>query len=1265
MANYFKAFMVLTVAIGMIAGAGASGWINQDNQVVHVTSSHWDAIDIDVNIDGMQTREVTTKGGIFMQLNVVGDAWKGEVGSPRLPVIRKMVEIPYGAEVNLNYTIDELQTLDLGSVQVIPVQPPIPKIQGAMENAMFRIDSELYGRDEFISQPDVRIQDIDFMRGHRIVVLEISPVAYNPGENLLQFAGSISIRLELSNSDRELTQRMDYRYYSTPFEVFFQDNVLNYGAYRSRDYTFPPVTPIGYLILNVADYSTAIAPFVEWKTMQGYDVTIEVVPAGATTTSVKAIIQNAYNTWPNPPAYVLLNGDTNTLPAYTGENSGSADDNQYTELEGTGYYTPDIMIGRFPIRSVTDLENILAKDLQWDQTTMPDTGYMKDSVFLASSDHASMLEATHEWCFNNHILPYDPANIYHSVYERLGGGTSDFASNVNAGRGFVCYSGHGYGDGTGTASVHFVHSNVSALTNVDKYGHVMVFACGTNLHDQTISFGERWLLEANKGSVSYWGTSDSSYWDEDDYQQREIFRIQHEDHYYTLSSMYLAGLIEVYMQGGASAYYFDIYNLMGDPSTIFHGRIPMDPVIDALQNTTPNPQTFNVNVSDDSGPVKYALVAINMNGDLLGSAFTDAAGDAAIYIEPTEPGTASIVVTGRNLMKTEQSLMVMAAGCGFVTLDSALTNCDDLLGITLWDADLNVNPGVADTASVQIYSDSEPSPETVVLTESGPNTSEFVGTIMTSDSNSGLGYLLVSDGDIVTVHYHDANCEGSPADVYDYADVDCVGPVISNVTIEEISTNFFTVTWMTDEPTDTVLVWGDTTPPANTESIAELVTYHAVTIEGLDDCTMYYFMVSGTDVGGNTATDDNYGSYYTAITYELVVFLDANMNTNPGWTYQGQWAWGVPAGSSGDPSSGHTGSNVVGYNLNGSYSNNMSATYCTTQNMDCSDAGEVFLSYYHWLGIESSTWDHASVQVSGNGGSSWTTIWDHTGDSVAPSSWSYAEFDISSVAAGSSNVQIRWVMGTTDSSVVYCGWNLDDVLVSYTAECTSVATPTPVPTATPNLCLNTGDVNDDGSLTAGDAQMAFQIALGAMIPTEEEECAADCNGDGDCTAGDAQSIFLGALGMGSCTDPIIGRSESHTATLSRKMELISPDSDLLWVENSAVAVGETVSISIWLDNPKTAIDAFTLNVRYPVELLELVEVTEGTLNPEWLDFGWNDSSEGIATIAAYNSGLDDYEIQAAGNGSLVVLTFRAFADLSTTDVSIIRAQDDLQGFVIH
>ncbi|HPQ40213.1 MAG TPA: dockerin type I domain-containing protein, partial [bacterium] len=103
--------------------------------------------------------------------------------------------------------------------------------------------------------------------------------------------------------------------------------------------------------------------------------------------------------------------------------------------------------------------------------------------------------------------------------------------------------------------------------------------------------------------------------------------------------------------------------------------------------------------------------------------------------------------------------------------------------------------------------------------------------------------------------------------------------------------------------------------------------------------------------------------------------------------------------------------------------------------------------------------------------------------------------------------------------------------LTYVQDCPMPATPTPTPTPTPvpttaptatptPECLNTGDATLDGTLTAGDAQMIFNIVLGTITPTYEEACAADCNGDDTITSGDAQQTFFAVLGTGTCVDPL-------------------------------------------------------------------------------------------------------------------------------------------------
>ncbi len=155
-----------------------------------------------------------------------------------------------------------------------------------------------------------------------------------------------------------------------------------------------------------------------------------------------------------------------------------------------------------------------------------------------------------------------------------------------------------------------------------------------------------------------------------------------------------------------------------------------------------------------------------------------------------------------------------------------------------------------------------------------------------------------------------------------------------------------------------------------------------------------------------------------------------NMDTDPGWTREGLWAWGEPQGGGGqhgnpDPTGGFTGDNVYGYNLEGDYKNNLPETHLTTLPIDCTDLKDVTLKFYRWLGVEQPAYDHAYIRVS-NEGNTWTTIWENT-SVVEDDSWTLQEFDISAVADGEPTVYIRWTLGTTDASWQYAGWNIDNV----------------------------------------------------------------------------------------------------------------------------------------------------------------------------------------------------------------------------------------------
>ncbi|HQQ61635.1 MAG TPA: hypothetical protein PKU89_09905, partial [Kiritimatiellia bacterium] len=152
-----------------------------------------------------------------------------------------------------------------------------------------------------------------------------------------------------------------------------------------------------------------------------------------------------------------------------------------------------------------------------------------------------------------------------------------------------------------------------------------------------------------------------------------------------------------------------------------------------------------------------------------------------------------------------------------------------------------------------------------------------------------------------------------------------------------------------------------------------------------------------------------------------------------GWTTGGQWAWGTPGGGGGafgnpDPTTGHTGDNVYGYNLSGDYANSMAAAdYLTTTAINCSGLSNVQLRFWRWLNVEGSTYDHAVIEVS-NDSTTWTKIYENpAAAAVTDPAWTQVTYDISAVADNQSTVYIRWAMGPTNDTAAYSGWNIDDI----------------------------------------------------------------------------------------------------------------------------------------------------------------------------------------------------------------------------------------------
>ena len=759
-----------SATVGAVSGAD---WIQvapgqQAAPEVNVLESDFDQVLLDIQIFGFYSEEVETKGGMFNRLSMPECGVTNAVGLPHLPVIRKMVQIPYGAGVTVRVVSSEFEEKSLKELgiayPIIPTQPPIPKIEGAWEAAEFVMDEQFYAQDRFYPEDLAKEVEIGEIRGHRFATVEISPVTYNPASGTVRLYSRVTVQVVLSGSDRVKTETMLSRYASAPFEEMCQDLLVNYSSYENLLKGLPTL-PIGYLLIVHTDFQAQAAPLAEWKQKKGFHVTVATTTqTGTTTTSIKNYISQAYSTWPIPPTYVLFFGDVGWIPTYTGTFSYSATDLYYVQMNSDRF--ADILRARLPARSTTEASDMVSKLLYYENPTSSDLEWMRHDLFIASSDHSSVTEGTHHYVIQNYLLPN--GDIIDSLWERLGGVTATAITNsINAGKAIVCYSGHG--STTSWATGSYGQSNVRSLSNADEYPLILSHACLTGQFDLTECFGETWVKVPDKGGIAFWGASESSYWDEDDILEKRMFQAAFVDTCYSVASMTDKALWYLYQYYGDVTnvkYYFDMYNVLGEPSCDIRTYIADDLVV-TYPGTIPMLPSYAVPITVETqskGPLSRALVCLRKGAEVFETGYTNASGQITLYVSPTTLGNMELTVTAHNQLPFESTISVIPAGDAYLVFESSSVD-DDSVGQSLGDDDGEVD--FAETVELFVelenFGDSAAHNTYAVISTANPyvtvvNDSAFWGEVPASGSGTcSNGFVLyispnVPDMELLTFH---------------------------------------------------------------------------------------------------------------------------------------------------------------------------------------------------------------------------------------------------------------------------------------------------------------------------------------------------------------------------------------------------------------------------------------------------------------------------------------------------------------------------------
>jgi hypothetical protein len=618
-------------------------------------------------------KDVKTNKGIFTRLSIPEYGTSNSIGDPQLPVLRKLIEIPLGADVNINvisYALTEYNLSDYGiSNKIIPSQPSVSKdINKKLPD--FEYNAATYNADQFNTNDLVSVDILGIMRGVRLARLNIAPVRYNSVTNTIRVYNDIEVEITFPGADVAQTIELKKKTGSMYFESMYNNSLLNYKKINSTKDTVTKY-PVKYVIVSDPAFQSALQPFVQWKTKKGFTV-IEAYtnnPAvGTTTTSIKNYLQGLYNAGtPSDPApsFVLFVGDVAQVPSFNGTTGSHVSDLYYCEY--TGDFLPEVYYGRFSATSLTELQPQINKTLEYEQFLMPDPSFLGKCVMIAGQD------PTNGPLYGDGQINYGTSTYFNTahgltshtyLYAVSGSSAAQIIQNVSDGVGFANYTAHG--SSYGWADPSFSISDIAGLQNTHKYPLMIGNCCLTNTFDGDC-FGEELLRANNKGALGYIGGSNSTYWDEDywwgvgyktvvvnpTYSASSLGSYDrtfhdHGEHfgewYASQDQMIFAGNLAVTQSGlSSSDYYWEIYHLMGDPSLMVYFGVP--PALTATY--TPliplGSTTFTVNTEP------YAYVAVSMNGILHGAALADLLGVANVPLSSfTVPGTADIVATKQN-----------------------------------------------------------------------------------------------------------------------------------------------------------------------------------------------------------------------------------------------------------------------------------------------------------------------------------------------------------------------------------------------------------------------------------------------------------------------------------------------------------------------------------------------------------------------------------------------------------------------------------------
>lgn len=308
----------------------------------------------------------------YVRWNLPGFASLTTPGSPELPYHSDSFVLPKGSEPTVAIVSSSYRDYEY---RIGPARFPIADSDTTIHTPG-NVDA-VHPFSGMMPQSPVEKMADGMYRLQPVARVLVQPLQYNYSQQTVRAYSELVYKISYRGSNRAAAVYREPGSLLNPNnEPAANDGIATYSLNSSTC----TAADAGYLILSVPEFEESLGDFIKWKEQLGYNVTA-IYDNDWTPDKIKETVFNQF-LMNNTFMYLLIVGDHSKVPGEVKRysNYDYITDFQYGCLDGEDDIIPDIYRGRWPVRTVEQLQTVIDKTINYEKSPVLDADFYKKAM---------------------------------------------------------------------------------------------------------------------------------------------------------------------------------------------------------------------------------------------------------------------------------------------------------------------------------------------------------------------------------------------------------------------------------------------------------------------------------------------------------------------------------------------------------------------------------------------------------------------------------------------------------------------------------------------------------------------------------------------------------------------------------------------------------------------------------------------------------------------------------------------------------------------